>query len=160
MNINLLLYALILTVLPIAELRAGLPFGIAYALAQNISITLIFSVIILLNILVVFVVFFFLDYLHDWFMKNKWYNKSFEKYLEKIQHKVDKFERHYSTLGFIALMIFVAIPIPGTGAWTGTFLAWFLDLDRRKSIIAISAGIIIAGFLVLIATLGFIGLVG
>jgi uncharacterized membrane protein len=61
-------------------------------------------------------------------------------------------------LGYIALMIFVAIPLPGTGAWTGTLIAWTLGLNRLKSFIAIAVGVLIAGLLVLLLSLGvFIG---
>ena len=52
-------------------------------------------------------------------------------------------------------MLLVAVPLPGTGAWTGALIAWVLKLNRLKSFIAISAGIIIAGILVLSASLGF-----
>jgi len=54
-------------------------------------------------------------------------------------------------------MFFVAVPLPGTGAWTGTMVAWIIGLDRFKSFIAISAGIIIAGLFVLLFSLGLFG---
>jgi len=89
-------------------------------------------------------------------MHLKIYRKSFEFYLKKIQKKVDKFEIRYNKLGFIALMLFVAIPLPGTGAWSGCLLSWILGLERKKSIIAIAAGVMIAGLIILFGTLGAI----
>ncbi len=153
-----LIYAIILTIMPITELRVGLPLAIKYAMENNISIVLIFSLIVLLNILMIFFIFFFLDHLHKLFMKIKFYRRVFEKYFERFQRKVDKFEKKYNVLGFLALVLFVAIPLPGTGAWTGCLVSWLLDLDRKKSILAIALGVLIAGGFILIGTLSFMSL--
>lgn len=153
-----LIYALILTIMPVTELRVGLPIAIIYAIEHNIPIILIFSLIVLLNILVIFLVFYFLDNLHNIFMNLKFYRKFFEVCLKRFQKKVDRFEKRYEILGFLALVLFVAIPLPGTGAWTGCLVSWLLGLDRKKSILAIALGVLIAGILVLLGTLGFINL--
>jgi uncharacterized membrane protein len=151
-----LLYAIILSILPISELRGGLPLGILYAIDNKIPIILIFLAIVFVNILGFFFAFFFLDNIHHLFMKIKIYKKLFEKYALKLQKRADKFEKSYKNLGFLALMIFVAIPLPGTGAWTGALISWFLGLDRKKSMIYISLGVLIAGLIVLLGTLGVI----
>jgi len=78
--------------------------------------------------------------------------------VKRFQKKVDKFEKRYETLGFLALVLFVSIPLPGTGAWTGCLISWSLGLDRKKSIIVISLGVLIAGIIILLGTLGFINL--
>ena len=91
-------------------------------------------------------------------MNVKIYKKLSEKYLRKFQKRVDKFEKKYEAGGFLALILFVAVPLPGTGAWSGCLVSWLLDLDRKKSILAIGSGIIIAGILILLGTLGFIEL--
>ena len=150
-----LFYALILTLMPVTELRVGLPVAIFYALDNNIPIALIFALIVLINILLIFLIFYFLDNLHYVLMDLKFYKKFFELHLRKFQKKVDKFERRYEAFGFLALVLFVAIPLPGTGAWTGCLAAWLLGLERKKSILSISLGILIAGLLVLLVTLGF-----
>jgi uncharacterized membrane protein len=151
-----LLWAIILTIMPVTELRVGLPVAILYAIDQNIPILLIFSLIVLLNILIIFFIFYFLDHLHHIFLKFGPYRKLFEKYIGKFQKKVDKFEKKYETLGFLALVLFVAVPLPGTGAWTGCLLSWLIGLDRKKSILAISIGVLIAGLFILFGTLGFL----
>ena len=92
-------------------------------------------------------------------MKIKIYEKLFNIYLNKTRKKIDKFEKTYSTYGFLALTIFVAIPLPATGAWTGCLIAWLLGLERKRSILAISLGVFIAGLLVLLASFGFIELI-
>ena len=151
------IYALILTVLPITELRVGLPLAIIYALENNISLISIFFTVVLLNILLIFFVFYFLDNIHSVLMKLRFYNRFFNGYVKKIQNRVDKFEKRYSSLGFLALTLFVAVPLPGTGAWSGCLLSWLLGLNRKKSVLSISIGIVIAGIIILLGTLGIIG---
>ncbi len=153
-----LIYAILLTLMPVTELRVGLPMAITYAIENEIPIILIFSTVVLLNILIIFFIFYFLDNLHEVFMNVRIYKKLFEAYLKRFQKRVDKFEKKYETSGFLALMLFVAIPLPGTGAWSGCLVSWLLGLERKKSILAIATGIIIAGILVLFGTLGFINL--
>ncbi|MBU1129664.1 MAG: small multi-drug export protein [Nanoarchaeota archaeon] len=157
MNLKIL-YAIALTFLPISELRIGLPVAISYAIEENIPIFLVFCLIVLLNIILIFFVFWFLDNLHFVFLKFKFYRKSFEIFLKRFQKKVDKFEKRHETLGFVALTLFVAVPLPGTGAWTGCLLAWLLGLDKKKSIFSIAVGVLIAGILILLGSLGFIKL--
>ena len=90
-----LLYALILTIMPVTELRVGLPLAILYAIENNISIALIFSLVLLLNILVIFFIFYFLDNLHHIFMNSEYYRRIFEAYLKRFRKRVDKFEKKH-----------------------------------------------------------------
>lgn len=151
----IIILCVIISMLPLLELRVGLPFAISYAVKNNIPIFPVSLLIILSNILVIFFVFYFLDNLNKRCMKNKVYTKIFNFYLRKMQNKIDKFEKKYSILGFIGLLIFVSVPLPGTGAWSGVFISWILDLDRKKSILSIAGGVLIAGVLILLTTLGF-----
>ena len=153
---NSLILAILLTILPITELRAGLPLAISYALENNIPVFLIFILILLINILIIFIIFLFLDFIHKYLMKVGWYSKLFNHIINKFRKKVDKFEEKNKQTWFWGLVLFVAIPLPGTGAWSGCLLAWLLGLDRKKSLLAISLGVLIAGILVLAATLGFV----
>jgi len=155
MDLRIIL-AIILSILPVSELRGGLPLAIIYANQHNIPLALIFPLIVMVNILAVFLAFFFLDRFHHLFLRIKIYKRIFDKYIERIQKKVDKFENKYSAIGFLALTLFVAVPLPATGAWSGCLIAWLLDLDRKRSILAISLGVVIAGILVLFGTLGFL----
>jgi len=145
-----LLYAIILTILPITELRVGLPIAILYAKENGILF------ILLINLILIFLIFLFLDFLHERLMNLKFYKKFFNFYLKRFQKRVDKFEKRHEALGFLALVIFVAIPLPGTGAWSGCLVSWILGLERKKSILFISVGIIIAGLLIFLGTLGFL----
>jgi uncharacterized membrane protein len=128
--------------------------GIFNTFKYGVSVWPYFLVVLILNILVIFFIFFFLDFLHKEFMRLKIYKKIIARILNRIQKKADKVEKRLDDLGYVALMLFVAIPLPGTGAWSGTLVAWLLGLDRLKSFIAIALGVIIAGFLILLFSLG------
>ena len=150
-----ILIGFLLTVLPVFELRGGLPVIAEYCVRNGVSIWPYFLIVLILNILLIFFIFIFFDFLHELFMKTKWYRTAIGKILKRMQGKVEKVESKMGKWGYFALMFFVAIPFPGTGAWTGTIVAWILGLDRLKSIIAIGTGVVIAGLLVLIFSLGF-----
>lgn len=153
-----LITSFLITLIPGIELRGGLPLAISYALENNIPIFLIFISIILINIALIFFVFYFLDKIHEKLLGWEFYRGHFEKYLKRIQKKIDKFEKRKSETEFILLALFVAVPIPGTGAWSGSLISWILGLDRKKSILAISIGVTIAGTIIFLGALGFIGL--
>lgn len=65
-----------------------------------------------------------------------------------IENKVKKVQRNFSRYGYIGLTLFVAVPLPITGAWTAMLGAWFLNLDKKKSSLAIGLGVLIAGVVV------------
>ncbi len=159
MNLQILL-GLLLTVLPISELRGGLPVIVEYSARNGISIWPWFIIVLLLNIIVIFFIFFFLDFLHKKFMVFNFYRRFMDKYLEKVRVRAEKMNKKINNFGFLALVLFVAIPLPGTGAWTGTLIAWTLELERWKSILAIAVGVLIAGILILLASLGVLGGIG
>jgi uncharacterized membrane protein len=157
MNFQILI-GLVLSMLPVVELRVGLPIIVEYVLKNNMSIWPWFILVLILNILVIFIVFAFLDLLHDALMGWRFYKGFMEGYLTRLRKKAERVEKRMDNWGFVALTLFVSIPLPGTGAWTGSFIAWLLGLDRLKSFISIATGVIIAGFLVLFASLGFFSL--
>ena len=105
-----------------------------------------------LNMLVAPVVFLFLSTLHRLFQRIRWYDKIVSRLLVRAQAKVkEKVDRY----GYFGVMLFVAVPLPITGAYTGTLGAWVLGLDRRKTFLAVSAGVLIAGIVVTtVASLG------
>ena len=156
---NQLIVAIILSILPISELRGAMIYAIGSGLIKIMPIYIIAIITTLANILIVFFVFFFLDFLHHRFMNILIYRRFFNFYIKKLQRKIDKFEKNFSVYGFLALTIFVAIPLPATGAWTGCLIAWILGLERKKSIFSIVLGVLIAGILVLLAGLGIINII-
>ena len=145
---NTVLNIILLSILPISELRGAIPYGIV----NNVNPGLTFAIAVIFNFLISFVIFFFLDNLHKHFLKVKSYKLFFSKYIE-VKRK--SFEKHVGTkFEFWALVIFVSIPLPLTGLYSGALIAWLFNLKRRKSYLAIFLGIIMAGIIVLLATLG------
>lgn len=153
MDIQILI-GLLLTMLPVFELRGGLPIIVEYVVRNDLSIWPYFLLVLVLNILVIFLIFMFFDFLHEFFMKMKWYRAVIGRLLKRLQRKVQHVKNRMDKWGYFALMIFVSIPLPGTGAWTATLVAWAMGLDRLRSFFAIATGVVIAGLLVLLFSLG------
>lgn len=144
--------AAIVSALPVAELRGGIPL----ALASGTRPLTAFLICVIVNILIIFPVFFFLDHLHFRFMKLKFYRKWFVKYVHKSRGKISKYVG--TKWEFLALLFVVAIPLPGTGAYTGSLLAWLFDINRKKAYLAIACGVVLAGVVVSLASLGIFSL--
>jgi uncharacterized membrane protein len=151
-----LLIGLFLTILPITELRVGLPLVINYVIKNGLLIWPYFLLVLFLNVVIIFVLFLFLDFLHEKFMRFDWYRKMINPFLRRAHRKANRFQSRFESIGFLALILFVGIPLPGTGAWTGALVSWILGLDRKKSTLAIIAGVLIAGLIVLAGSLGFL----
>ena len=150
-----ILIGLLLTISPVFELRGGLPIIIEYVVRNGVSVWPYFFLVLGLNIAIIFFIFLFFDFAHGILMEWGWYRKIIGGVLRRLQKKVIKVSSQMDRWGYFALIFFVAIPFPGTGAWTGVMVAWIMGLDRVKSFFAIAAGIVIAGFLVLLLSLGF-----
>jgi len=140
---------LLTTVLPISELRGGIPLGISLGLDPLFT----FFIAIIVNALIFFPILFALRFFYDRLLYRI---PLFNKYLDGVRRmgkpKVEKY-------GFWALTLFVAIPLPITGVYTGTILAWLLDMNWRKAFPAVALGVIVAGVVVLLITLGVIKLI-
>lgn len=142
MDLTTIITTIVLAMLPISELRGAIPF----AYLRGMDIWLAASLSILFNALVAPVVYVFLSSLHKVFYKHwLWYQKLFDKTVvrarAKLQEKVNRF-------GYWGIMLFVAVPLPVTGAWTGTLGAWVLGLDKKKTMLAVCGGVLIAGAIV------------
>jgi len=133
----------ILAALPISEARGA----IIYGLGVGIDPAAAFILAVLLNILMIPILFWVLRQAHFRQLAYKLFGKRMQEKIEKNKDTLNKY-------GILGLLIFVAVPLPVTGAWTGTFIANILKLNQRKSFIVISIGVIIAASLVF---LGFGG---
>ena len=141
------IWLVILTTLsPISELRGGIPLG----LALGLNPTLTFLVTVFFNCLIFFPVYFGMKLFYK-----KALSKIgiFNKYLGRVRKKGEPYVEKY---GLIGLAIFVAIPLPITGAYTGSILGWLLDIKWKNAFFAVSLGVLIAGIIVLSISLGFI----
>jgi uncharacterized membrane protein len=155
-----LLIGFLLVLFPITGLRVGIPMIVDYSIKNNLGIFIIilfFFIAILLSFFMAMLLYFFLEFVHEHFLKIKIYSRVFNKFLQKIRKKNERFEKKYKDIGYLALLIYISIPIPGSGVWAGTFLSWFLGLEKRKAIPIIAMGLFIYGLLILLMTLGFFG---
>jgi len=133
-----------ISMIPIVELRGAIP--IAEGLGLNIL--LYYPIAIIGNMLPVPVIFLFARKVLEWGKNKKIIGKFFTWCLEKGSRGGEKLKESAGNKGiFWALLIFVGIPLPGTGAWTGTLAASFLNLDFKTSIVAVSLGVILAGII-------------
>lgn len=135
------IYTAALSFLPISELRGGIPFAMAHDFPWYVA----FLYCVAINILVAPVCWIFLATLHKLFMKIEWYQKFFNTSVKRAQKKMHGGVEKW---GWLGVALFVAIPLPMTGAWTGTLGAWALGLDKRKAMLAIIIGVTVAGVIV------------
>ena len=145
--INPIIESIVCSLLPITELRGGIPL----AVYRGISIYSAFIICVMANYFVIPLVFFFLDHLHGIFMQNRYYNKIFNKHIENKRGLLEKYID--TKWEFFALMLLVGIPFPITGAYTGTLLAWFFEIPRKRAYLALTIGIVIAGLIVSLVVL-------
>ncbi len=141
-----IILVLLATLTPVSELRGGIPLGLSLGLDPILT----FSIAVLANALLFLPVFFGLELFYERLL-SKW--KPFHLYLERARKRGQPWVDRYSFLG---LTLFVAVPLPGTGAYTGTIISWLLGMDPKRAFFAIFFGVILAGVKVLLATLGII----
>jgi len=144
---NIILKAIIWSLLPISELRGGIPI----AIAGGLSFFVAYIICVAANLLVIPIVFFFLENIHHILLRIKIYEKIFNKYIEKKRGKLEKYIG--TKWEFVMLMLFVGIPLPVTGAYTGTLLAWFFKVPKKKAYAALSLGVVVAGIIVSLVVL-------
>lgn len=138
----------IISMLPILELRGGL---IAASLL-NVDFLEGYLFSIIGNILPIPIVLLFLEKILSFLKKFKITKKLVIKIEDKILSKKEQIEKY----GYLGLLLFVGIPLPGTGAWTGSALAVLLNLNRKKSFIYILLGIILASIIMSIFSYGIL----
>ena len=119
-----------------------------------------YALCILGNMLPVPIIFFFARRFLEWGQDKKLIGKMCTFFLTKGSNAGKKMQEKAGRGLFVALMLFVGIPLPGTGAWTGTLAASLLDMNAKETIIAVMAGVLLAGIIMLLASLGVLGAAG
>lgn len=150
-----IIIVLLISMVPLIELRGAIPVAVGMDLGLPEWLVLIIAIIG--NVLPVPVIFFFARKVLVWGSKCKW--KPFKQFcsfcLKKGEKAGKKLLENAGNGGtFVALFLFVAVPLPGTGAWTGTLAASVLNLDFKKTMLAITAGVLTAGLIMLAVSLG------
>lgn len=135
--------------LPVLELKAAI---LAYGLTMNISIWTVFVLALIGSAIPVPFILLFIETVIHKMQKSK--VLLFRGFSDWLMGKVEKHQDKIGKYAYWALFIFVAIPLPGTGVWTGSLLAAMLNLRVKKSFIVIILGNVVAGFAILLITLG------
>ncbi len=154
------LLVFLVSMVPIIELRGAVPFGLSNLLGDALPIIPLYITCILGNMLPVPFIFFFARKVLVWGADKKFIGKFFTFCLEKGEKGGKKLQEKAGRGLYFALFLFVGIPLPGTGAWTGTLAASFLDMDFKKSVIAVMSGVVLAGIIMGLASAGVFGAVG
>ena len=147
------LIVFLISMVPLIELRGAIPYAVGFGLP------LVPSLVVALfgNMLPVPFIFLFARKILVWGKDKKYVGKFFSWCLEKGEKGGRKLEAKAGAGLYIALLLFVGIPIPGTGAWTGTLAASLLDMDFKKSMLYIFGGLLLAAAIMLAASLGVFG---
>ena len=146
LNKNLIIF--LISCMPILELRGGL---IAATLLKLNPISS-FIICFIGNILPIPFILWFITPLFNKIKKTKLLRGLVEKLENKANNKKDKIEKSE----FIGLLLFVGIPLPGTGAWTGTLIAAMINMDKKKALVASILGVILAGIIMMILSYGIL----
>jgi len=133
--------------LPIIELRGGIPIGILHFDLQPLKV---YALSCLGNMIPVIPLVLFFGKLEELLAKNKHSNRLVQWYVDKVKKRTARVEK-YEMWG---LALFVAIPLPVTGAWTGSVAAFLMGISWKKAFIAIGCGVLVAGIVVTTITLG------
>ena len=151
------IYIFLIAMVPLIELRGAIP--VAYGIrTANPDFSLLWSYVIIAigNILPVPFIYLFARKVLEWGKDKRFIGKFFTWCLEKGDKGGKKLQAKAGRGLYWALVLFVGIPLPGTGAWTGTLAASFLDMDFKKSVLAVIGGVVLASIIVgLVCTLGF-----
>lgn len=138
------------SMVPLIELRGAIPIAVAFGLPKIAS----FIIAILGNMLPVPVIFLFSRKVLEWGKDKPYIGKFFTWCLLKGEKGGRKLTAKAGKGLYWALFLFVGIPLPGTGAWTGTLAASVLDLDFKKTTLAVMAGVLLAGIIMLVGSIG------
>lgn len=154
-----ILALVLVTFIPLLELRASIPLGILSGGTKIFGLTLqgfglnfilVFIVCVISNIILGILVYFFLDKFVKHLMGFGLFAKYYNRKLKKTQRKIEPYVRKYGTFG---VSLFIGLPLPGSGSYTGALGAYLLGLGYKKFVIANIIGVVIAGIIVTILTL-------
>ncbi len=153
---NHYLIVFLVSMVPLIELRGAIPYAVGFQLPLLPS----YIIAIIGNMLPVPIIYLFARKVLIWGKDKPVIGGFFTFCLEKGEKGGKKLQEKAGRGLFVALMLFVGIPLPGTGAWTGTLAASLLDMDFKSSVIAVLLGVVLAGIIMGAASAGLFGAVG
>jgi uncharacterized membrane protein len=143
-----LLQVIFLCVLPWIELRGAIPLGVRY----DYSVSVLFIGCVLLDILLIPLIFFFLDWVIPLVTRIDRIDRLYTYATDKARKNYQRYEKYE----LIGLALFVGVPLPGSGVYSGTLIAHIFGLERKKAFCSIALGAVIAGIIVTLVTVGVI----
>lgn len=149
------LIVFLISMVPLIELRGAIPYAVGFGLPLLPSI----AVSVLGNLLPVPFIFLFARRVLEWGKEKKYIGPFFTWCLQKGEKGGKKLEAKAGRGLYWALLLFVGIPLPGTGAWTGTLAASLLDMDFKKSVLYVILGVLLAGAIMVAASVGVFGVI-
>ena len=141
------------SMVPIIELRGAIP----YAVGMGLPLLPSYIIAVLGNMLPVPFIYLFARKILVWGADKKYIGNFFTWCLDKGERGGKKLQQKAGRGLFLALLLFVGIPLPGTGAWTGTLAASFLDMDFKPTVLAAMGGVLLAGIIMGAASAGLFG---
>lgn len=149
---------MIISMVPLIEIRGAIPYAMA-AINAGADLNFVMCCIIAIvgNMIPVPIIFFFARKVLEWGKDKKIIGGFFTFCLEKGHKGGTKLQEKAGKGLYVALLLFVGIPLPGTGAWTGTLAASILDMDFKKSVLSIICGVLLAGIIVGLISSGVLG---
>lgn len=146
-----------ISMVPLIELRGAIPV----ALGMDLDPVAAYMICVIGNMLPVPIIYFFARKVLIWGVDKKYIGKFFSFCLEKGERAGRKLVAAAGRGGlFLALMLFVGIPLPGTGAWTGALGASFLNMGFKSTVLSVSLGVVIAGIIMAVASTGVFSIFG
>lgn len=147
----------LISMVPLLELRGAIPI----ALGMGLPTIPAYIICVLGNMIPVPIIYFFARKVLIWGADKKHIGKLFRFFLEKGERAGQKLTAAAGRGGlFVALMLFVGIPLPGTGAWTGALGASFLNMGFKSTVASVSLGVILAGIIMAVASTGVFSIIG
>lgn len=146
----------LISMVPIVELRGAIPWGIG---AFQLPMLPTYMICIIGNMIPVPIIFLFARKVLEWGQDKKIIGPLFSWFIQKGHKGGQKLQSKAGRGLYYALFLFVGIPLPGTGAWTGTLAASILDLDFKKTVIAVLAGVLFAGVIMALSSYGIFSII-
>lgn len=137
----------IIAMVPVIELRGAIPYGVI----QGLGVWEAFGLSVIGNLVPIPFLIIFTRKVFEWLRtKSAW----LDRFVSKLENKAEEKKGIVEKFQFVGLVILVAIPLPGTGAWTGALVAAMMDMRLKRAMPAITVGVLIAGIIVSVLTFG------
>jgi len=147
------LATLLISMLPVSELRGAIPVAIG---VYDLDVVTAYVLAVVGNMIPAVFLLWLLGPVSGYLIANfRWAERFFDWLFSRTRHK---FSGKYARWGELALVIFVAIPFPVTGVWTGCVAAFIFGIEKKRSLVLIGLGAMVAGLIVTLATMGVISL--